>query len=301
VRQRSPVCRAWVSRKPPASQLGRRIRYVSQAIWPERPAAETVEAVRHEALVNLAFAQADAAIMCLYDTDELGQHMAAAAEQTHPTVIRDGQVRPSSRYAGQGQIPPVYDRPLAPPPPHARSLSYRHDLRPVRARVAECAQQAGLTDDRAADLMLGASEVAANTLRHTAGGGTLWVWSGPGEVVCQVQDSGNVADPLAGRWRPVGRPSGQGLWVVNQVCDLVEFRTGPGGTIVRMHMCRWRTSGAGRHRPSAGSAALPIPWPHEAGNASWLAVSSSRSRPRPRCSRDITVPTGQFMIWAISR
>jgi anti-sigma regulatory factor (Ser/Thr protein kinase) len=221
-----------------AAHIGRRIRYVSQAIWPERPAAETVEAVRHEALVNLAFAQADAAIMCLHDTDELGQHMAAAAEQTHPTVIRDGQVRPSSRYAGQGQIPPAYDRPLAPPPPHARSLSYRHDLRPVRARVAECAQQAGLTDDRAADLMLGASEVAANTLRHTAGGGTLWVWSGPGEVVCQVRDSGNVADPLAGRWRPVGRPSGQGLWVVNQVCDLVELRTGPGGTIVRMHMCR---------------------------------------------------------------
>lgn len=78
-----------------------------------------------------------------------------------------------------------------------------------------------------------ASEVAANTLRHTTGGGTLWVWSIPGEIVCQVRDSGNVTD----RWRPADRPSGHGLWVVNQLCDLVALRTGPDGTVVRMHMC----------------------------------------------------------------
>jgi hypothetical protein len=65
----------------------------------------------------------------------------------------------------------------------------------------------------------------------------LWVWRSPGEVVCQLQDSGNVTDPLAGRWRPADRPTGHGLWVVNQVCDLVELRTGPYGTVVRMHMC----------------------------------------------------------------
>ncbi len=190
--------------------------------------------MRHEALLNLAFAQADAAILCLYNTAELGPHVASAAEQTHPTVIRDGRAGPSSRYAGQ--IPPAYDRPLAPPPSHARSLSYRRDLRPVRQRVAECAQQAGLDDDRAADLMLAASEVAANTLSHTTGGGTLWVWSSPGEIVCQVQDSGTITDPLAGRWRPADRPTGHGLWIVNQLCDLVELRTGPGGTVVRMHL-----------------------------------------------------------------
>jgi anti-sigma regulatory factor (Ser/Thr protein kinase) len=220
-----------------AAHADRRIRYVSQPFWPGRSAAEAVEAMRHEALVNLAFAQANAAILCLYDTGELGPQVTSAAEETHPTVIRDGQVRASLRYAGGGQIPPACNRPLAPPPPRVRSLFYQHDLRPVRQRVARCAQEAGLTADRAADLMLAVSEVAANTLRHTTGGGTLWVWPTPGEVVCQVQDSGNVADPLAGRWGPADRLSGHGLWVVNQLCDLVELRTGPDGTVVRMHMC----------------------------------------------------------------
>jgi anti-sigma regulatory factor (Ser/Thr protein kinase) len=219
-----------------AAHPGRRIRYVSQPFWPGRSQAEAAEAMRHEALVNLAFARADAAILCLYNTGELDREVTAAAEQTHPTVIRDGQAEASSRYAGQGQIPPAYNRPLASPPPRARSLSYERDLRPVREQVAQCAQEAGLDDDRAADLMLAASEVAANTLRHTTGGGTVWLWSSPAEIVCQVQDSGNVTDPLAGRWRPADRPSGHGLWVVNQLCDLVELRTGPGGTVVRMHV-----------------------------------------------------------------
>jgi anti-sigma regulatory factor (Ser/Thr protein kinase) len=213
-----------------------RIRYVSQPCWPGRSAAAAAEAMRHEALVNLAFARADAAILCLYDTAELGPQVAGAAEQTHPRVIRDGRARESSRYCGPGQIPPAYDVPLDPPPPLARRMSYLDDLRPVRQQVARCAQEAGLAAERAGDLILAASEVAANTLRHTSGRGTLWVWAGPGEVVCEVRDSGNVTDPLAGRWRPADRPTGHGLWVVNQLCDLVELRTGPDGTVVRMHV-----------------------------------------------------------------
>jgi hypothetical protein len=43
-----------------ATHAGRRIRYVSQPFWAGRSAAEASEAIRHEALVNLAFAQADA-------------------------------------------------------------------------------------------------------------------------------------------------------------------------------------------------------------------------------------------------
>jgi anti-sigma regulatory factor (Ser/Thr protein kinase) len=220
-----------------AAHPGRRVRYVSQPFWPGRSPAEAVEAVRHEALVNLAFAQADAAILCLYDTGELSPQEVSAAEQTHPTVIRGGRPEASSRYAGQGRFPPACDRPLASPPLRARSVSYQRDLRPVREQVARCARLAGLAEDRAADLVLAASEVAANTLRHTNGGGIVSLWSSPAEIVCQVQDSGNVTDPLAGRWRPADRPSGHGLWVVNQLCDLVELRTGPDGTVVRMHVC----------------------------------------------------------------
>jgi len=57
--------------------------------------------------------------------------------------------------------------------------------------------------------------------------------------VCEICDTGQILDPMAGR-RPAGTVGngGHGLHVVNQVCDLVELRTGPWGTAVRMHMDR---------------------------------------------------------------
>ena len=103
--------------------------------------------------------------------------------------------------------------------------------------VTRGAQRAGLEADRATDLVIAVSEVAANTLRHTTAGGTLHLWRTAGELVCQVQDSGFIADPLAGRRVPgYDLPGGKGLWLVNQVCDLVELRTSPAGTSIRLHM-----------------------------------------------------------------
>ena len=57
------------------------------------------------------------------------------------------------------------------------------------------------------------------------------------ELVCQVQDSGYIDDPLAGRRRPTADAGGgHGLWLVHQVCDLVELRSAPGETVIRLHM-----------------------------------------------------------------
>jgi anti-sigma regulatory factor (Ser/Thr protein kinase) len=118
------------------------------------------------------------------------------------------------------------------------SLSYKDELRTVRAHAADRARAAGLSPDRAADLVLAVSEVAANTLGHTSGSGLLRTWMTRDEIICEISDSGHVTDPLAGRQRPPGGTGGQGLWVVNQVCDLVELRSGQDGTTVRMHMYR---------------------------------------------------------------
>jgi hypothetical protein len=64
----------------------------------------------------------------------------------------------------------------------------------------------------------------------------LRTWRAGAEVVCQVDDGGTITDPLAGRRRAVRDADGQGLWVVNQVCDLVQLWSVPGRTTVRMHM-----------------------------------------------------------------
>jgi anti-sigma regulatory factor (Ser/Thr protein kinase) len=218
------------------AHASRTLRYVSEPLWTGRSAAERAETVRHEALIGLALADVSATVLCLYDGG-MDQPAISCAEQTHSVIIADGQSRPSSRYAGHGIMPEHCDRPLQAPPDSSQGLPYRTDLRAIRAAVTSCARQAGLSDDRSADLALAASEVAANTLRHTDGGGMLHVWRTPGEVICQITDSGRIADPLAGRRRPASDTSGQGLWVVNQLCDLVELRSGPDGTTVRMHMC----------------------------------------------------------------
>jgi anti-sigma regulatory factor (Ser/Thr protein kinase) len=85
--------------------------------------------------------------------------------------------------------------------------------------------------------VIAVSELAANTWRHTDAGGTLHIWAADGEVLCQVHDSGHISDPLAGRRRPIPEAGrGHGLWVVNQLCDLAELRTGSTGTTIRLHI-----------------------------------------------------------------
>jgi anti-sigma regulatory factor (Ser/Thr protein kinase) len=110
------------------------------------------------------------------------------------------------------------------------------DLASVRRFAAQHAVTAGLAD-RAADVALVAGELATNSVRHGGGGGTLRLWRQHAALICEVRDRGHVVDPLVGRRRPVdGQVGGRGLWVVNQVCDLVQVRSSPSGTTLRAHI-----------------------------------------------------------------
>ena len=217
---------------------GRRIRYLGEPVWPSRSPAEVSEAGRHEALLNLAFAGTEISIMCPYNVTALPAPAIASALSTHPVVrAEDGELynpdylEPAGFIAKMGQ-------PLV-APDSAEALAYDRDLRPVRALVAAVGQQASLDPGRCTDLVIAASEVAANTLRHTRGGGVVRLWSASDEVLCQFEDTGYIADPLAGHWRtPADAAGRQGLWLVNQLCDLAEIRTSELGTTVRLHMRR---------------------------------------------------------------
>lgn len=227
-----PAVRAFTDRHP-----GERVSYLGEPAWPGRTDPELREAARHEALLNRAFADTLVTMMCPYDLAGLPAEVLADAERTHPVLARRGTSSPSAAYLGPDALPPRCDQPLASPPPGALTGHYLADLRTVRDLVTECAVRAGLPLDRMLDLVLAASEVAANTLRHTAAGGTVRGWQTDAEIICQIDDSGWITDPLAGRVRPAAEePSGHGLWLVNQVCDLVEMRTSEAGTTVRMHM-----------------------------------------------------------------
>jgi anti-sigma regulatory factor (Ser/Thr protein kinase) len=217
-------------------QNGGQARIVSQPAWPERSAAELREAIRHEALINLAFAGARVSILCPYVTAGLAPDVIRGVRHTHPSFVRDGLRQTSGRYAGPGAVPPHCEAALPSPPSRAETVAYRTQLRDLRLLVAGHADRCGLPADRTASLVLAVGEVSANTLRHTSGGGTLHVWHTRTEVLCQMQDQGWIADPLAGRKRRQPFEHGHGLWVVHQVCDLVEVRTGEAGTTIRLHM-----------------------------------------------------------------
>jgi len=140
-------------------------------------------------------------------------------------------------HAAPSRVPTRPRQALPPPGDDATYLTYRSDLAKVRALALQQGRAAGLTESRATDLVLAVSEVAANTLRHTQSAGTLTIWRQPGELVCEIQDEGTIADPLAGQRRPgPDATGGHGLWLVYQVCDLVELRSDETGTTIRMHM-----------------------------------------------------------------
>jgi anti-sigma regulatory factor (Ser/Thr protein kinase) len=226
-----PAVETMLTRHP-----GRRLHYVGEPIWASRSAEEIAEATRHEALINLAWPGADIRVLCPYDTRTLDMAVLEDAELTHPHMIVGGVIRPSTRYRGPS-IPPGVDRPLPPPPGNAAELGFGlEELVSVRALVAGRATVAGLAADRVSDLVLAVDELATNTIRHGAGRGVLRVWSSVTDVICQIEDPGHITDPLAGRRVPVlDAVGGLGLWTVNQLCDLVELRTRPAGTVVRVH------------------------------------------------------------------
>jgi anti-sigma regulatory factor (Ser/Thr protein kinase) len=84
-------------------------------------------------------------------------------------------------------------------------------------------------------LAVAVTELATNSVRHGGGTGTLAMWSEPGAAIVEVSDSGHLADPLTGRRRPVlSQEGGRGIYLVNQLCDLVQLRSSPRGTAVRI-------------------------------------------------------------------
>ena len=215
---------------------GRVIWCVHEPAWPARSPEELREVIRHEALVNLALADVPVNVLCPYDM-RLGTGLIASVQRTHPELLQGGQRWSSPSYAA-GTVPDECNLPLSTPPAAAEALTYRDDLAGVRDFAASRARRAELPPRRAGDLVIAVGELAANTFAHTGGPGTLTLWVTGSELICQVDDSGHLTDPLAGRLKPdpVAARGGRGLWVVQQVCDLVEIRTSPDGTAIRLHM-----------------------------------------------------------------
>jgi anti-sigma regulatory factor (Ser/Thr protein kinase) len=230
-----PVWRQFVD----ARLSGKRVWGIGEPIWAGRSDAELVECHRHESLLNLAFTEAEPlSLLCPYDTGSLDSDVIAGALRSHPTVMHGDTRGPSHAYCGVAAAAAPFAEPLPEPPAPVRELAFGPaDLADLRQLVARNAVAAGLDVAKAEDIVLAVNELATNSLKHGGGRGTLRIWQEGEVLVCQVTDSGRLSDPLAGRRRPSSEQiGGYGLWLANQVCDLVQLRSYAGGCAVRVHM-----------------------------------------------------------------
>jgi anti-sigma regulatory factor (Ser/Thr protein kinase) len=216
---------------------GRRTRGIGEPIWAGRTAAELVECERHEALLNIAFSEPSFWLLCPYDTGALPPEVIDEARRNHPYVSGRTTAGVSAAFPGAEAFADAFGRPLPEPPADAvRVLGTGAGFREIRHFVTRYAAQAGMAEDRAGDLALTVHELVANSVRHGGGDGTLLVWREADAVVCEVRDRGRFDDPLVGRVEPSsGTEGGRGLWMANQLCELVQIRSFSDGATVRVH------------------------------------------------------------------
>ena len=217
----------------------RRVRGIGEPVWPGRSEAEVDECQRHEALLNVAFHQGPAwSLLCPYDLAELDPEQVRTARATHPALSHEGVSSRSEAYLPLHRAPSAFTGALPEPPQDRDELAFTfRGLGAVRSLVSARAERAGLGAEAREDLVLAVNELVTNSVQYGGGGGTLRIWSEQDELVCDVRDRGYILDPLAGRIAPpLDQHGGRGLWLVNHLCDLVQIRSTPNGTVVRVRM-----------------------------------------------------------------
>nr|BFE82920.1 hypothetical protein GCM10020093_055210 [Planobispora longispora] len=201
--------------------------------WDER---RTLDWIRYEAAINIALAGLPTAAWCLYDRTAAPGHLS----RTHPTFLNAHGVEPNRLYTPPEQLVlPGDGAPLPEPPATAAVTAFAPEtMGALRRAVTEQARAAGMDRNLVASLVLGVSEIAANSVEHGAGHGRVTLWTEGDELVCEITDpGGGLDDPLAG-YRPPEPESqrGYGLWISRQLCDRVEIRNSPETLRVRLYM-----------------------------------------------------------------
>lgn len=205
---------------------------------PDRNRTVTLEARFADCLLNLAALSAWAlSLVCLFDSTALDD------DARHG--IRQGHRRLRGSDTNADYLPDLgtqlYADPLEDAPPSAdRTVITDGGLPRARSFLRTRAAGSGLGADTVDDLVLAANEIVTNSLRYGGGVARLAVWTEDDAVVCEVRDAGFLPDPLAGRFAPpASATSGRGIWLANNLCDLVQVRSSrAGGTVVRMYVER---------------------------------------------------------------
>jgi anti-sigma regulatory factor (Ser/Thr protein kinase) len=217
------------------------VRGIGEPVWDGRRAEELEECRFHEALLNLAFDNGPAwQLVCPYDAAALSSKVLDDVELTHPHVRWGEEAADDDRYRGHDFAFSSFAQPLPPPAGATDEIAFGAlDLAGVRAIVRRVCQASGLGPDGTDALVLAVHELATNSIEHGGGRGLLRVWTDPRALVFEIADHGVIHNPLVGRIPSVAlAEGGRGVWLANQLCDLVQVRSSGDGTVVRVFT--WR-------------------------------------------------------------
>jgi hypothetical protein len=233
----------------------RHVRMLAEAVWVGRSDRQVTAWQRMESALNVVLSATNIWMICPYDARVVDQAILRAARQTHPDRVEGGQIQPSGEFVDPLDFAHACDAtPLPDPSPDAPLLPVTGvaGLVSVRRFVASQAAAHGLGGERAKLLVYAASEAAGYLLEQGSQRVTVCLWASAGQLACQINGhAGLVGDAFAGLRPPALEPRpGDGLWLAQQVCEMVEVRAQHTG-------CRILLQVPGAHAEELVQAGVP--------------------------------------------
>jgi hypothetical protein len=218
---------------------GRPARGIGEPVWPGRGPEQDREAELHEALLNLAIdPDLPFWLVCPYDAEHLDADALTEAARSHPALVTSTSYAGSASYRGRDHARALFGAALPDlggPDADVRVPGTALDL--AAEQVTLRATASDLFSDQVVHLSTVVRGLVGESVRRGAAEARVRLWDEPGELVCEVSDPTHVEDLLVGR-RPPASADDDPVWLANQVCDLVQVRSGDHGTTVRLHMAR---------------------------------------------------------------
>jgi anti-sigma regulatory factor (Ser/Thr protein kinase) len=196
--------------------------------------SEWREWAAYEAILNRAFSEHPAWIVCPYNARALPDEIIETAWHTHSRVLSGGW-RSSTRY----DDPELVVRSFAtesPALPELREVPPGDGPGAFRDCLARELIANEVPEERARDLLIAGNEVVVNTWLHASGPTVLRLgWVGE-RFVCEIGDRGSgFDDPLAGYIAPEPEDlRGAGLWLARQLTWRLELLSSDVGLTVRL-------------------------------------------------------------------
>ena len=186
---------------------------------------------RYESLLNRAFADRSAWIVCPYNTQSLPGEIVSEARRTHPTTSTKlpGRVPSPAHFETHELGAPLAladDRPKADERTRA-VFSRDDDLREVRRNVRWEAQSAGLGVDVVDDLLLAVTELVEGSGQGRGAAGVVRTARQSGEWFCEVRFDSSAVETL-----PLNADD-LGVLIGRVISDRVEVADDEDGQLVR--------------------------------------------------------------------